>query len=160
MPLWDERDAGRTAPTGVLAIIERLLSTGAVTSVHYFGYAHESVLRLLHRHLGTAFTVTDYPDRYSTGAEFFWEGEGECPGPGRPDWLEGVAFYQEGIPDADLLIFDVPWSAPDQLSAILERHRPKHLLLADEACSGASHPDYSWAVFPRYAHGTLNSDNR
>jgi len=160
MSIWDELDSTRQARPEVLTVIDELLSARAVTSVHYAGYAHESVLRLLHRHLGTAFTVMDYPDRYSTGAEFFWEGEGGYPGPGRPDWLEGVAFCQEGIPAADLLIFDVPWSAPDQLSAILERHRPQHLLLADEACSGASHPDYSWAVFPRHAHGTLNSDNR
>lgn len=94
--------------------------------------------------------------RPNTGAAFFWDGPDDYPGPCRPDWLEGVLFFQEGGPKKmDLLIWDVPFSHPDQLAAITERHRPTHLLLVDEACSAASHPAYSWVIFPTYALGTL-----
>jgi len=147
----------------VLTVLDELLTTRAVTSVHYVGYAHEPVLRLLHRHLGTAFSVLDYPDRYNTGAAFFWDGPDEddpYPYPGRPDWLNGVLFFQEGGPKKmDLLIWDMPFSHPGQLAAITERHRPTHLLLVDEACSEASHPAYSWVIFPTYALGILKSRN-
>lgn len=158
----DELDTREARPQ-VLAAIDELLITGAVTSVHYAGYAHESVFRLLHRHLGTAFSVMDFADRYHTGVEFFWEeADGDYPYPHRPDWLEGVLFYQEGVPNADLLIWDMPCSHPGQLAAIIDRsiashHQPTHLFLVDEACSEASHPAYSWAMFPFYALGTLKS---
>jgi len=93
--------------------------------------------------------------RPNTGAAFFWDGLMTIPVPvvrlagGRPV-LSG------GWPKKmDLLIWDVPFSHPDQLAAITERHRPTHLLLVDEACSAASHPAYSWVIFPTYALGTL-----
>ena len=157
MSIWNELDPTREARPEVLAALDELLTSRAVASVHYAGYAHEPVLRLLHRHLGTAFSVMDMPDRYETGAAFFWEDDGECPGPDRPDWLEGVQFLQEGVPDADLLIWDAPWSYAEQLSAITERHQPKYLLLMDEACSAASLPAYSWTKFPNYTLGSLES---
>lgn len=155
MSIWNDFDSTREARPEVLAVLDELLTSHAVKSVHYVGYAHEPVLRLLHRHLSTSFSVMDMPDRYETGAAFFWEGDDSYPGPARPDWLEGVSFYQEGIPNADLLIWDAPWSFSGQLSAITERHKPTHLLLVDEACSEASHPAYSWGIFPTYALGTL-----
>ncbi len=159
MSIWDELDSTREARPEVLAALDELLTSRAVASVHYAGYAHEPVLRLLHRHFGNAFSVMDFPDRYGSGAAFFWEGDGDYPGPDRPDWLEGVPFWQEGVPDADLLIWDMPWSHPGQLSAITERHQPTYLLLVDEACSAASHPAYSWSIFPTYALGTLKTHN-
>ena len=151
-------DLTREARPEILAVIDDLLSSHAVSSVHYTGYAYEPILRLLHRHLGTSFSVMDMPDRYHTGAAFFWEGDEDYPGPARPDWLEDVPFYQEGFPDSDLLIWDTPWSHAGQLAAIIERRRPTHLLLVDEACS-ATHTAYSWALFPTYALGTLNIRN-
>ena len=101
----------------------------------------------------------DMPDRYHTGAAFFPEGEADTPGPARPEWLAGVPFYEEGFPESDLLIWDTPWSHTEQLAAILKRHQPTHLLLVDEACSAATHPAYSWALFPTYALGTLKNRN-
>jgi hypothetical protein len=143
MSFWDELDSTREARPEVLTALDALFTSHTVTSAHYAGYAHEAVLRLLTRHLGTSFSVMDMPDRYGTGAAFFWEGDDDCPAPARPDWLEEVLFYQEGVPDADLFIWDVPWSYPEQFSAIIERHQPTHLLLVDEACSAAPHPAYS-----------------
>lgn len=156
MSIWSRLDPTREVRPEVLAVVDQLLTAGAVASVHYAGYAHEAVFRLLHHHLGTVFSVMDFPDRYHTGAAFFWEDGGDYPGPRRPAWLEGVQFYQEGWPGADLLIWDAPFR-PGQLAAVISRRRPTHLLLVDEACSEASHPAYSWIVFPTYALGILES---
>ena len=157
MPIWDKLDSTRTARPEVVAIIDELLKTHAIESVHYVGYAHEPILRLLHRYLGSAFTVMDFADRYHSGAAFLWEGPGDYPGQIRPDWLEGVSFYEEGAPDSELLIWDMPWTHHGQLSDIIKRHAPNCLLLVDEACAEALHPAYTWEVFPFCALGTVRT---
>lgn len=157
MSIWDRLDPKREASPEVVAVLDGFLTAGTLTSVHYVGYAHEPILRVLHRHLGAAFSVTDIADRFGAGAQFFWEGDGDYPGQARPDWLEGILFYQEGIPRTDLLIWDAPWRDPEQCSAIVESRKPKHLLFADAACSVTPHPAYSWTFGPGYSLGTLTA---
>jgi hypothetical protein len=151
-------DPEREAKAEFLALLEKLLGSGVVTSAHYVGYAHESILRLLQRHLGTGFSVMDMPDRFHTGAAFFWEEDYPYPHE-RPNWLEGVKFYQEGCPRADLFIRDVPWGSADPLSAIINLHPPTYVLLADEAIAAATHPAYTWTVLPACALGKLRRDD-
>lgn len=159
MSSQDKFDSTRQAHPEFLAALDALLSTRAGILVHYVGYAHEPVLRLLLQHLGATFSVTDTYDRFRTGADFFWEDLEDRPGPGRPEWLAGVKFYYEGIPRIDLLLWDTPWRDPEQLFNLLKRRQPQRLLLVDEACSAASHPAYSWTLFPTHALGTLTRQN-
>jgi len=159
MPCWGDLDPTREAQAEVLAFLDQFLSDHAGISVHYIGYAHEPMLRILHRHLGIKFSVMDVPDRYSTGMSFFWEEEdGEFPGPARPEWLRGVPFYQEGAPEADLQIQDIRWRDSGQLAALVARH-PTYFLLIDEARFGAHVPEYSWTYGLHYSFGTLQFPN-
>jgi len=156
MPNRESPDPSKSevAPEVVL-FLEQLLATGAVGSAHYAGYAHEAVLRVLHRKFGTKFSVMDWCDRYGIGAAFFADSPDEVPASRRPEWLHGVAFSQEGRPRTDLLIWEGPWGEPSHSWEKLQWHRPKHLLLVGEAVAAAEHPDYQWTHFPGFAHGIL-----
>jgi hypothetical protein len=145
----NKKDKNRTERPEVLALVEQLLTSGDVRSAHYCGYAHEPLLRLLHRHLGTGFTVMDLWDRYGIEACWWWDEEDygmPCPGDRRPDWLEGVSFYFEGCPGGDLHIYDGPWYA-EYLASLVERRSPQpiYVVLAEEAVTCAGHADYIWA---------------
>jgi hypothetical protein len=159
-------DKKRVARPKVLAVIEKLVTTSRAKKVHYLGYAHEPVLRLLLKHVAKdRLVVTDRWDRYHTGAAFFWEGEefGGLPCPGRPEWLEGVPFCQDGIPRADLLIWDVPVELPEAVNDYLHgqssRQPPEFVLLVDEGCAIAGHPDYAWTIKDGYALGVRQVAN-
>ena len=193
MSIWNELDPEREAKPEFLAFLDGLLTfrpgtlrqvdpdQGTIslearvggrpkTLVHYMGYAHEPVLRLLHRHLGTNFSVMDIYDRFGIEKAACWEEdyfvEGDSkysrkyPGPDRPDWLVGVPFCFEGAPYAELLIVDWLWNYQDplaDLSSNIPYDQPAQILLADEACSAASHPDYTWFISQTYALGTRKS---
>lgn len=69
--------------------------------------------------------------------------------------VERRAFSCEGIPRADLLIWDVRWQSPKELAEILARHPPEFLLLVDEARFIAPLPEYSWTFGDHYTLGAL-----
>lgn len=116
-------------------------------SVHYVGGADEGLLRCLLANPGRLeISVMDMPDRWGTGACFWWE-EG-CPDPlSRPEWLLGVPFYQEGTSTHDILLRDWPWDYDGQSNPIIEfagRKPPKLILLFGKAELDAQHPEHDW----------------
>jgi hypothetical protein len=145
----DQRDPTRTAKPEVVAALDALLASGGIRSAHYVGYAHEPILRVLHKHFGTQFSVMDYWNRFGIETEFDYDSGERIHENRRPDWLDGVSFYSEGGPAAELMIWDMPWHYPDQLSAIVAfkfKRPPTHLFLVDEACSEPLHPGYVWSI--------------
>lgn len=138
-----------------LESLGQLFADKGLRSAHYSGSAHESILRVLSQHLGTAFSVTDFPDRYGTGAAFFWEGDQPAPVPAIPDWLEGVAFYHEGMPRTDLLVVDVRWFDNQRLLNMLSRRRIRHVFVNGPMPAEACHPAYVWSVMRDHGKGVL-----
>lgn len=151
-----DMDKNRTANPAVLAALEELFKNHEIRSAHYWGYAHLPMLRFLVHRLGTECSVMDYWDRFHTGAAFLADDDVAALIPGRPDWLEGIAFYVEGTPTAELYILDAPLSSDSFAQCFLERSHglpPNYILLADEARLLAGHPDYDWTRTPEYAVG-------
>ncbi len=150
-----KRDKNRIAKPETLAVLQQLLATGDIKSAHYIGYAHEPILRLLIEHLGSSCSVGDYWDRYHCGAAFFADEDVVHLIPERPKWLEGIPFFFEGLPQADLYVQDVPLDGDSCLTLLRRRGRlpPDYILLADEAKVCAGDPDYDWTITPDYALG-------
>jgi hypothetical protein len=159
---WTEpiRDPNRSARPEVLEGLRQVLLRPCVASVHYGGYAHEPILRLLKEHFGTDFSVFDYWDRWLAGAAFFRESE-DGPCPQRPEWLEGVPFYVEGFPRTDLLIWDFGWLWPEAWDWLKRGGRllPFYVFLVDEAREAAAYPAYDWEHTEYYSLGVLNPDS-
>ncbi len=150
-----ERDKSRTARPETLVILEQLIANKQIRSAHYWGYAHEPILRLLVERLGPKCSVMDYWDRYYCGAAFLCDEDVAHLVPERPEWLEGIPFAVEGSPEAELYIYDMPID-PSGFSEGLTRrgrHPPNYILLTDEAQVCAGHPDYCWTATPFYTLG-------
>ena len=125
-------------PEDVAALLQVVRESG-FQSVHYTGRADEGLLRgLLGMRPALKVTVMDIPDRWKTGSAF-WDDDEELediPCRRRPDWLEGVPFYQEGAPAHDVSVRDWPWDSNDQLKRIVEfsaRRRPRLIILFGDA---------------------------
>jgi hypothetical protein len=149
-------DENRCADPEVVAALDALLASGSVKLAHYVGYAHEAILRVLHEHLGNAFSLMDYWNRYGVETELDWETGERVHESRRPDWLRDTRFFTEGGPTCpDLLIWDMPLS-PERLLQVIDRpdmRRPVYLLLAHEARTAAGHPDYTWTIERTHALG-------
>ncbi len=150
-----KRDDNRTARPETLAILEQLLANNEIRSAHYWGYAHEPILRLLVQRLGPKCSVFDYWDRFYCGAAFLCDDDVAHLIPDRPDWLEGIPFCVEGSPEAELYIYDVPLHAGRFVErlTLYGRPPPNFIVLTDEAQACAGHPDYRWTQTPFYALG-------
>ncbi len=148
-----KRDKSRTARPETLAILEELLANNEIRSAHYWGYAHEPILRLLVQRLGPKCSVMDYWDRYYCETAFWDEGELGDSIPDRPSWLEGVPFYFEGCPEAELYIYDMPLDAGSFARRLARQQPPNYILLTEEARTCAGHADYRWTETPFYALG-------
>ena len=134
-------------PSTLIAQIMETVLASPFRAVHYIGGADEGLLRSLLAYRGRLeVTVMDMPDRWGTGACFWWE-EGSPEPPSRPDWLEGIPFYQEGAADHDILLRDWAWDYEGQLAAMVAftgRRPPKLTLLFGQAELYAEHPEYAW----------------
>lgn len=104
----------------------------AVRSAHYVGMADEGLIRGLQAELRQGLTIMDYFDRWGGSARFFGDSEGLALPP-YPDWMEGVTCYQEGSPEADMLVWDLDNAerrdAELLLRELLEPGRFKHVTL-------------------------------
>ena len=108
-------------PELVARIMEIILSSG-LRSVHYTGSADEGLLRAMIAHKPLLkVSVMDMPDRWGTGYAFWYDERefGNCLPRERPDWLDGVPFYQEGAPDHEVGIRDCPWDSARQFWKIV-----------------------------------------
>jgi hypothetical protein len=124
------------APTTVQAVV-REVRGHAIKSAHYVGTADEGLIRALKDEMGQGLTIMDYFDRWGGSARFFGEGDG-LPLPPCPDWLQDVPSYQEGCPEADLLLFDLSGKDAEfllrELLAPPLRRRPfQHVALVGSA---------------------------
>ena len=153
---WDSRNAEipDLAADTISHILAAIASSGLRT-VHYTGAADEGLLRALVAHEPTLeLSVMDILDRWGTGYAF-WYDEREfrnCLPRDRPDWLEGISFYQEGAPDHEIAIRDWPWDSSDQLEKIIAftgRKPPKLLIFTALAlmnvCSVSGMFESHWA---------------
>jgi hypothetical protein len=129
-------------PPALIAQIMEIVLALPFRTVHYTGWADEGLLRaLLAYRERLEVTVMDMPDRWSLGRSFFWE-EGMGEPPDRPEWLEGVPFYQEGASDHEIALRDCPWDSLDQFDRIVAFTgcRPPKLVLlfgrADQVKTG------------------------
>jgi hypothetical protein len=106
-------------PPALVAQIMEIVLVSPFRTLHYTGGADEGMLRaLLADRERLEVTVMDLPDRWGSGWSFFWEeGKGELPA--RPEWLEGVPFYQEGASDHEIALRDCPWDSLDQFDLIV-----------------------------------------
>jgi hypothetical protein len=103
----------------LIAQIMEIILASPFRTVHYTGGADEGLLRaLLADRKRLEVTVMDMLDRWSSGWSFFWE-EGMGEPPDRPEWLEGVPFYQEGASDHEIALRDWPWESLDQFDRIV-----------------------------------------
>jgi len=103
----------------LIAQIMEIILASPFRTVHYTGGADEGLLRaLLADRKRLEVTVMDMLDRWSSGWSFFWE-EGMGEPPDRPEWLEGVPFYQEGSSDHEIALRDWPWESLDQFDRIV-----------------------------------------
>lgn len=123
----------------VVELIICVIRSSGLHSVHYTGAADEGLLRALLAHEPKLeLSVMDMPDRWETGFAFFWDERdfGNNLATDRPEWLEGIPFYQEGAPDHEIAIRDWPWDSSDQLRKIVRftgRKPPALLILIGDA---------------------------
>lgn len=121
-------------PPALIAQIMEIVLASPFRTVHYAGGADEGLLRaLLADRERLEVTVMDMPDRWETGYAF-WYDEREFGGRlprERPEWLEGVPFYQEGAEDHEIALRDCPWSWQTQFDDIVafDGRRPPGLVL-------------------------------
>jgi len=120
---WDRKTAkvpDLSAET-ISQILAAITSSGRST-VHYTGAADEGLLRALVAHEPKLeVSVMDMPDRWGTGYAFHYDERefGQNLPRERPEWLEGIPFYQEGASDHEIAIRDWPWGSSDQMDRII-----------------------------------------
>jgi hypothetical protein len=85
----------------VVSLIDRY----QFTSAHYIGNADPELIRAVRKIPNLELTLMDYVNRWGQEGAFDEMGEGYGPSP-RPTWLEGIPMYTEGVPEAQLLIYD------------------------------------------------------
>jgi hypothetical protein len=149
-------------PPALIAQIMEIVLASPFRTLHYTGGADEGMLRaLLADRERLEVTVMDMPDRWETGYAF-WYDEREFGGRlprERPEWLEGVPFYQEGASDHEIALRDWPWESLDQFDRIVAFTgcRPPKLVLlfgqADTAQVGTTR------VWNYSAHDVEERDN-
>jgi len=106
-----------------VALILDIIRASGFRTVHYTGRADESLLRgLLGVQPSLEVSVMDMPDRWGTGYAFHYDESdfGNNLPRDRPDWLEGIPFYQEGSSEHEIAIYDWPWNSFDQLDQIVK----------------------------------------
>jgi hypothetical protein len=142
-----------------LAIIRSELKRHAIQTLHYVGMADEGLICALKAELGPGITIMDYFDRWGGSARFFGDSEGLALPP-RPDWLEGVTCYQEGYPEADMLVFDLKGrDAEFLLRELLEKtphRRPfRHVIVVTSAYTWCTRiPGHRWEQTTEFWIGT------
>ena len=105
-----------------VALILDIIRGSEYRTVHYTGRADENVLRgLVGGKPPLEVSVMDMPDRWGTGYAFHYDERefGNNLPIDRPDWLEGILFYQEGASDHEIAIRDWPWDSSDQMDRII-----------------------------------------
>lgn len=126
------------APDKVSLILDIIRGSGYPT-VHYTGRADENLLRgLLGMQPALEVSVMDMPDRWGTGYAFHYDERefGKNLPRERPDWLEGIPFYQEGAPAHEIGIYDWPWYSSHQfqgMTAFTGRQPPRMVILFGNA---------------------------
>ncbi len=95
-------------PEFVGEIMGIILGSG-LHKVYYTGRADEGLLRALIAHRASlAVSVMDMPDQWGVGYVSWYDEEefGENLPRERPDWLQGIPFYQEGAPSHEIALRD------------------------------------------------------
>lgn len=140
-----KRDNERTPK--YLKSLKCVLHTYQPKSVHYVGYAHEEILRLLISVIKIDYvSIMDYWNRYGIETEFDYDTGERVHESLLPKEFEKVNFYIEGGAESELLIWDMPWHYKSQLEKILKfRHPvPNYILLANEAMQVKLPLNYFW----------------
>ena len=133
---WDPRKAEiPDLAVDSIAHILAVIASSGLRTVHYTGTANERLLRTLVAHEPKLeLSVTDIKDRWGTGYAFGHDEReyGNCRPRDRPEWLKGIPFYQESLPNHEIAIQDWPWHSSDQLERIIAftgRKPPQFLIL-------------------------------
>ncbi|TAE91789.1 MAG: hypothetical protein EAZ81_05095 [Verrucomicrobia bacterium] len=106
----------------VISHILAAISTSGLRTVHYTGAADEGLLRALLAHQPKLeISAMDMANRWGSSTRFFWDEFADLglEYPECPDWLQDVAFYEEGAPDHEISIRDWPWDSATQLKRIV-----------------------------------------
>ena len=126
-------------PAESVALILDIIRGSGFRAVHYTGRADENLLRgLLGAQPSLEVSVMDMPDRWGTGYAFHYDESefGNNLPRDRPDWLEGIPFYQEGASEHEIGIYDWPWCSSHQfqrMTAFTGRQPPRMVILFGNA---------------------------
>lgn len=132
----------------VIAEIVRIAREVSARSIHYVGYADAELLKALKNCGDYKLSIMDMFNRTNRSTHF-WNDEFEVDLDKHPvpDWMDGIVSYEEGAPDADLLLRDIPWDFTNQFAEIVSFTRtraPKCLILFGDADLKTEHPEYLW----------------
>lgn len=122
-----------------VALILDLIRGSGYRTVHYTGRADENLQQgLVGMQPALEVSVMDMPDRWGTGYAFHYDERefGNNLPRDRPDWLEGILFYQEGAPAHEIGIYDWPWYSSHQfqgMTACTGRQPPRMVILFGNA---------------------------
>ena len=125
----------------VVSVIGTYIVDAGVRSVHYVGYADESLIRELMGLPGLKLSLMDYWDRYHRGAHFFNDDDMDLSDLEVPAWLDGVVTCFEGFPKCEALIWDME---PCELENFIKDRTPKHLILEGQAIELILRANYQW----------------
>lgn len=134
--------------TEVIVDIVQIASEVSAKSIHYVGYADAELLKALKNRGAYELSIMDMFNR-TNRATHFWNDEFELDLKKYPipEWMDDITSYEEGAPDADLLLRDIPWDSAKQFSKIVSftmTSAPKHIVLFGDADLDTLHPKYIW----------------
>jgi len=141
----------------VIADIVQIASEVSAKSIHYVGYADAELLKALKISGDYELSIMDMFNRTNRSTHF-WNDEFELDLEKYPipEWMDGITSYEEGAPDADLLLRDIPWDSANQFSKIVsftKTRAPKHIVLFGDADLDTRHTEYIWDRRPKLTVG-------
>jgi|GEM_PF-2276639 len=132
----------------VISEIVELAGSLAAKMIHYVGYADAQLLQALKNQDCYQLSIMDMFNRTKRSTHF-WNDEFQLDLKNYPipEWMTGISSYEEGAPDADLWLRDIPWDSADQFAEIVSfkrKNAPNHLILFGDAQLNTVHPKYTW----------------
>ena len=148
-------------PSVLISKIVLLAGEFSPKSIHYVGYADAELLKSLKYQSRYELSIMDMFNRTNRSSHF-WNDEfdldlSKYP---IPEWMDNISSYEEGCPDADLYLWDTPWSSADQFDNIVSfegRNAPKQIILFGDADLNTEHPAYEWSRHSEFTIGLKKS---